>query len=278
MSRNANILVVEDEAHLAQGLLFNLQAEGYAVELAYDGEAALQKLLPSLSFPNALLDHPAGPAVDLPAREPLLAPKPENVSSATTFDLVLLDVMLPGKSGFDVVRQLRAAHNYVPVLMLTARGRPEDVLDGLDAGADDYLPKPFDLSILLARLHVLLRRMRWQERDTLASAAEPEKPSIYVFSGRTIDFSLLELTSNGPAIRLTLMEAEFLRYLSENPFRIIPRKELLEQVWRVHEDTDTRAIDNFVVRLRRYIEDEPANPVYLKTVRGVGYRFLPNGE
>jgi DNA-binding response OmpR family regulator len=191
--------------------------------------------------------------------------------------------MLPGKSGFDVVGELRAAGIYVPVLMLTARGRPEDVLRGLDAGADDYLAKPFDLSILLARIQVLLRRMRWQRKgsEPVPTSAEPppaDLPPTYSFAGRTIDFSMLELTAKGTITRLTLMEADFLRYLSLNPFRIIPRKELLEQVWRVHEDTDTRAIDNFVVRLRRYLEDEPANPVYLKTVRGVGYRFLPNGE
>ncbi len=248
MSTAARILIVEDEAHLAEGLLFNLQAEGYEAEVAHDGEAALQKL----------------------AEEP-------------AFAAVLLDVMLPGKDGFAVAAELRGSGNYVPILMLTARGRPEDVLGGLEAGADDYLAKPFDLSILLARLHVLLRRMQWQQRDLADGGARKdtagtEAPDTYEFAGRTIDFSLLELEAKGQRTRLTLMEAEFLRYLSEHPQRIIPRKELLEQVWRVHEDTDTRAIDNFVVRLRRYLEDEPASPVYLKTVRGVGYRFLPNGE
>ncbi len=245
MSTPARILVVEDELHLAEGLLFNLQAEGYQVALAGDGETALSLL-----------------------------------EQAPAFQAVLLDVMLPGKDGFAVASELRAAGNYVPVLMLTARGRPEDILNGLEAGADDYLAKPFDLSILLARLHVLLRRMHWQQtRSAPEQAADPaDPPTAYHFAGRTIDFALLELEAKGQRIRLTLMEADFLRYLSEHPFRIIPRKELLERVWRVHEDTDTRAIDNFVVRLRRYIEDEPATPVYLKTVRGVGYRFLPAGE
>jgi DNA-binding response OmpR family regulator len=248
MSGLARVLIVEDEEHLAEGLLFNLQAEGYEAEVAHDGEAALARL----------------------AEEP-------------PFAAVLLDVMLPGQDGFAVAAALRSSGNYVPILMLTARGRPEDVLGGLEAGADDYLAKPFDLSILLARLHVLLRRMEWQQRAAAekgtgktVTAAEP--PDLYEFAGRTIDFSLLELEAKGQRTRLTLMEAEFLRYLFEHPQRIIPRKELLEQVWRVHEDTDTRAIDNFVVRLRRYLEDEPATPVYLKTVRGVGYRFLPNGE
>lgn len=242
MTQNpTRILVVEDETHLAQGLLFNLQAEGFEVEIAADGESALTML----------------------TEEP--------------FDAVLLDVMLPGKDGFAVVRELREQRNYLPVLMLTARSRPEDVLKGFAAGADDYLPKPFDLSILLARLHGLLRRMAWHHRPSQVEASSDESAT-FEFAGRCIDFEALELTSLGKNIHLTLMEADFLRYLVRNQGRIISRKELLEQVWRVREDTDTRAIDNFVVRLRRYIEDEPTNPAYLKTVRGVGYRFVPQGE
>jgi DNA-binding response OmpR family regulator len=241
MSGAERILVVEDEAHLAQGLLFNLQAEGYEVAIDDTGEAALERL------------------------------------SQEAFDAVLLDVMLPGKSGFDVVAELRARKSFVPVLMLTARGRPEDVLRGFEAGADDYLPKPFDLSILLARLNGLLRRMKWH-RPVTESRATVEEQSTFTFEGRTIDFEALELTSLGKTIRLTLMEADLLRHLVRNQGRIISRKELLEQVWRVREDTDTRAIDNFIVRLRRYIEDEPSEPRYLQTVRGVGYRFQTGGE
>ena len=241
--KTARILVVEDETHLAQGLLFNLQAEGFEVEMAGDGESALNIL----------------------------------TSNGASFDAVLLDVMLPGKDGFAVARELREKQNYIPVLMLTARGRPEDVLDGFAAGADDYLPKPFDLSILIARLKSLLRRMAWHA--PVSSAEEiPEEVPRFEFAGRCIDFEALELTAPEKHIHLTLMEADFLRYLVRNQGRIISRKELLEQVWRVREDTDTRAIDNFVVRLRRYIEDEPGNPMYLKTVRGVGYRFVPPGE
>ena len=241
MSAAAKILIVEDETHLAQGLLFNLQAEGYDAAIDSDGEAALARL----------------------AKE--------------YFDAVLLDVMLPGKSGFDVVSELRAAQNYIPVLMLTARGRPEDVLLGFAAGADDYLPKPFDLSILLARLNGLLRRLKWHPRAESAPVVAEEIAS-FEFAGRKIDFEGLELTAMGRTIRLTLMEADLLRYLVRNQGRIVSRKELLEQVWRVHEDTDTRAIDNFIVRLRRYIEDEPSDPHYLQTVRGVGYRFLTSNE
>jgi DNA-binding response OmpR family regulator len=238
---SARVLIVEDETHLAQGLLFNLQAEGYEAAIDGDGEAALERL----------------------ARE--------------SFDAVVLDVMLPGKTGFDVVAELRARQDYVPVLMLTARGRPEDVLLGFAAGADDYLPKPFDLSILLARLNGLLRRLKWHQPVNTPPAAV-EDLSAFEFAGRKIDFEALELTAMGRTIRLTLMEVDLLRYLVRNQGRIISRKELLEQVWRVHEDTDTRAIDNFIVRLRRYIEDEPTEPRYLKTVRGVGYRFLASGE
>jgi DNA-binding response OmpR family regulator len=245
MTENAgHILIVEDEAHLAQGLLFNLQAEGFDVEIAGDGESAL-----------ALL------------------------AEGANFDAVLLDVMLPGKDGFTVAHELREQQNYVPILMLTARGRPEDVLQGFAAGADDYLPKPFDLSILLARLNGLLRRMAWHSVPSSPPMEEAQDvPAKFEFAGRCIDFEALELTAPDKHIHLTLMEADFLRYLVHNQGRIISRKELLEQVWRVREDTDTRAIDNFVVRLRRYIEDEPTNPTHLKTVRGVGYRFLPQGE
>jgi DNA-binding response OmpR family regulator len=239
----ANILVVEDEAHLAQGLEFNLRAEGYTVQLAVDGETALEMI------------------------------------AADPVDAVILDVMLPGRNGFSVAAELRAQQNFVPILMLTARGRPEDVLDGFSAGADDYLAKPFDLAILLARLHGLLRRKAWLRTEVSAEAPQPApastSPSIFSWAGRSINFDLLELTTPNKVIRLTLMECDLLRYLVQNQGRIISRKELLEQVWRVREDTDTRAIDNFMVRLRRYIEDNPAEPVFLETVRGVGYRFLP---
>jgi DNA-binding response OmpR family regulator len=175
------------------------------------------------------------------------------------------------------VRALRAAGRFVPVLMLTARGRTEDVLEGLEAGADDYLAKPFDLSILLVRLKTLLRRTAWHGAGAAvaASAGETEE---YRFAGRAIRFGALELEGPSGVTHLTVMEADLLRYLTEREGRIVPRKEFLEQVWRVHEDTDTRAIDNFIVRLRRYIEDDPAKPVHLLTVRGVGYRFVANPQ
>jgi DNA-binding response OmpR family regulator len=245
----SRVLIVEDEAHLAKGLRFNLEAEGHTVEVSGDGEHALDLLL----------------------------------EKRQEFDAVVLDVMLPGKNGFEVATALRAAKQFVPVLMLTARGRPEDVLKGFASGADDYLPKPFELAILLARLQGLLRRREWA-RQSHSETAEPKSDpeikdyDVFTFDGRTVDFGKLEICENGESIQLTLMEAELLRHLIKNNNRIVSRKSILEEVWGLHEDTDTRAIDNFVVRLRRYIEDNPAKPVHLLTVRGVGYRFIAEPE
>ena len=250
------VLIVEDEQHLADGLRFNLEAEGYEVDTAGDGEAALALLL----------------------------------EERRRFDAVVLDVMLPGKDGFAVAAELRAAGQFVPVLMLTARGHPEDVLRGFESGADDYLPKPFDLEVLIARLNGLLRRREWFHRDTqspgtalLKDAAKNQTTLVgesgpYVFDGKTIDFEKLELRAKGQVVRLTLMEAQLLRYLTEHAGEIVSRKAMLEDVWGLREDTDTRAIDNFIVRLRKYLETEPAKPKHLLTVRGVGYRFVTKFE
>jgi DNA-binding response OmpR family regulator len=225
------VLIVEDEQHLAEGLRFNLEAEGYAVDVVDTGEAALARLGPG---------------------------------EGQKFDLVVLDVMLPGKDGFAVVSELRAAKQFVPVLMLTARGRAEDVLKGFAAGADDYLPKPTELAILLARIAGLLRRSEWSRRPS----------DQYAFAGKTIDFDTLELRVGDRTLPLTLMEANLLRYLILHEGKAVSRKAMLEDVWAVHEDTDTRAIDNFIVRLRRYIEEDSGSPRHLLTVRGVGYRFI----
>jgi len=237
------IVVVEDEEHLATGLLFNLQAEGYRTHHESDGDSALDWLL---AAPETGPEAPAA---------------------------ILLDCMLPGKDGFAIVRSLRDAHRFIPVLMLTARSRTEDVLEGLEAGADDYLPKPFDLNILLVRIKTLLRRTAWQS-EAAPSIVEPSPPDEYAFDHHLIRFDALELIAPHGTTHLTVMEADLLRYLTDREGRIVPRKEILEQVWRVHEDTDTRAIDNFIVRLRRYIETDPGNPVHLLTVRGVGYKFV----
>ena len=241
MTPSPLIALIEDEEHLAQGLLFNLAAEGYRTHHESDGDAALAYLL---------------------------AP-PEPIAA------IVLDCMLPGTDGFAIARALRDLQCFTPILMLTARTRPEDVLEGIEAGADDYLPKPFDLNILLVRIKSLLRRTAWQSAPPIASA-EPSPADSYTFNRRTIRFDALELIAPHRTTRLTVMEADLLRYLTLRPGQIVSRKQILEEVWRVREDTDTRAIDNFIVRLRRYIEDDPSNPVHLTTVRGVGYRFLPN--
>jgi DNA-binding response OmpR family regulator len=226
------VLIVEDEQHLAEGLRFNLEAEGFDADVIDTGDGALERLLDSTSH----------------------------------YDLVVLDVMLPGKDGFTVVAELRQHRQFVPVLMLTARGRPEDVLKGFAAGADDYLPKPTELAILLARIGGLLRRSSWSRHQN--------KHDRYTFAGRTIDFDRLELSVGDRTLQLTLMEANLLRFLIEHQGKAISRKTMLEHVWGLREDTDTRAIDNFIVRLRRYIEKEPTRPKHLLTVRGVGYRFV----
>jgi two-component system alkaline phosphatase synthesis response regulator PhoP len=238
----SRILIVEDESHLAQGLLFNLEAEGHEASVVETGESALE----------SLGEH--------------------------NFDLIVLDVMLPGVSGFDVAKELRHRGNYVPVLMLTARSRAEDVLEGLAAGADDYLPKPFELSILLARIRSLLRRSQWSRQKESAPTEESVETApveTVMVDDRTIDLTNLELRYNGETVRLTLMEADLLRYFFRNSGRVISRKQILDEVWGLREDTDTRAIDNFIVRLRRYLEIDPAHPKRLLTVRGVGYRFEP---
>ena len=237
----SRILVVEDESHIAQGLRFNLEAEGHSVEVAGSGEDALQRMLTD--------------------REP--------------FEMIVLDVMLPGKDGFTVATELRKQQNFTPILMLTARSRPEDVLQGFESGADDYLPKPFNLDILVARIGGLLRRKNWLQT---ASDAPPPPADEFSFGGKTVDFQKLQLRSGDQIFQLTLMETDLLRYLIRNSGRPVSRKEILDQVWDLKEDTDTRAIDNFIVRLRRYIEKDPTKPKHLLTVRGLGYQFVIKPE
>lgn len=237
------VLVVEDEQHLADGLRFNLEAEGYGVDVVETGEEAL-----------ALL-----------------------VNDGSVFDLMVLDVMLPGQDGFSVITELRRAGQFIPTLILTARGHPDDVLRGFAAGADDYLTKPFELSILIARIRGLLRRREWLAGSPELWAGTNRRSDLFVFGGsteKTVNFDRLEICVRDQVFRLTQMEANVLRYLVKHEGRPVSRKSMLEQVWGVREDTDTRPIDNFIVRLRRYIEDDPTRPRHLLTVRGVGYRFL----
>jgi DNA-binding response OmpR family regulator len=249
------ILLVEDERHLAQGLRFNLEADGHEVTLVGDGELALARL----------------------------------EAARGIFDIVILDVMLPGRDGFEVATELRRAGDVVPILMLTARGRPDDVLRGFESGADDYLPKPFELAILLARVRGLLRRSSWTKpsrpsteiggttRHEIAASgtggADEERTAIR-FGGNLLDLAALELRVGSDAYHLTVMEADLLRYLLKNAGKAVSRKAILEDVWNLREDTDTRAIDNFIVRLRRYLKEDPGKPRHVLTVRGVGYKFI----
>ncbi len=238
----SRILIVEDERHLADGLRFNLEADGHEVRIAGDGVEGLDVLR----------------------------------AERGAYDAVVLDVMLPRMDGFEVARTLRAESDFVPILMLTARARPEDVLLGFESGADDYLPKPFELAILLARVKGLLRRRAWLRGPTepaKTSAAPAVDADVIGFAGHRLDLRALELHANGRAYRLTVMEADLLAYLVRHAGQVVSRKAILEDVWGLHEDTDTRAIDNFIVRLRRYLEADPAKPTLIVTVRGVGYRL-----
>jgi DNA-binding response OmpR family regulator len=235
----SQVLVVEDEQHIADGLRFNLEAEGYQVQVVDTGEAALDLLM----------------------------------EDGAAFDLMVLDVMLPGKDGFTVMSELRQSGRFIPTLMLTARGHPDDVLRGFAAGADDYLAKPFELAILIARIRGLLRRREWL-RNGIAGVEKTESSDAFTFGAKSIRFDLLEIRVRDQVFPLTLMEANILRYLVQHEGKPVSRKALLEEVWGLREDTDTRAIDNFIVRLRRYIEDDPGRPRHLVTVGGVDYRCV----
>jgi DNA-binding response OmpR family regulator len=229
----ARVLLVEDEAHLAKGIEFNLGLEGYAVEVVGDGLQA-----------EALLTG----------------------AGARPFDLVVLDIMLPGLDGLSLAQRMRAAGNYTPVLVLTAKSLPEDVVQGLSAGADDYLAKPFDLPVLLARVKGLLRRRDWTRGDGSAAESVQVGPA-------AVDFKSFEIHARGETFRLTVLEAMLLKLLVQNQGRVVGKAEILEKVWNLSPDTETRAVDNFIVRLRRYLEDNPRFPKHLVTVRGAGYKL-----
>jgi DNA-binding response OmpR family regulator len=231
------VLVVEDEEHLATGIRFNLELEGYRVDVVGDGYEALGRL--------------TGPG-------------------AVAYDLVLLDVMLPGLDGFAVVERLRKAGDYTAVLMLTAKGLPGDMVHGLEAGADDYLAKPFDLSVLLARVKGLLRRRDWARGDA------GDRPIVRVGEAE-VDFRGFQIHVRGETHPLTVLEAMLLKLLVENAGQVVSKSEILQKVWNLSPDTETRAVDNFIVRLRRYLEPNPRLPRYLLTTRGAGYRLVPEG-
>jgi two-component system OmpR family response regulator len=235
-----HILVVEDESHLAAGIKYNLEAEGYRVTTFGDGPSALR-----------------------------FVEKNKGVS------LVILDLMLPGMSGYAVCESLREAGNTMPVLILSARTLSEDRARGFDVGADQYMMKPFDLDEFLSRVKNLLRLY------DIRNSVEPQNakpPKIYEFGKARIDFETFEVAVAGEPIRMTHLEIKLLRYFVENPGRVIPRYELLENVWEMSGAMVTRAPDQFIRRLRKMFEPDPANPVYFLTVRDAGYRFIENAE
>ena len=230
----ARILVIEDEAHLAEGLAFNLEAEGHEVEIIGDGLEGAARL----------------------TRDP-------------KFDAVILDVMLPHMNGFEVARRTRAAGNFVPILILTAKDEGGDIVRGIEEGADDYLTKPFRLDELLIRLRALLRRRKWDN-----AADEPSGPREVAFGNVVARLDRLELETPSGTIQLTPREAALLSELIVHECEPLTRGDLLESVWGLKPDTRTRVVDSFIVRLRRYIELDPANPKHIESVRGHGYRFV----
>lgn len=233
----ATVLVVEDEAHLAAALKLNFELDGYRVVVARSLREAGAHLVQS-----------------------------------SPIDLILLDVMLPDGDGYSFCRQLRDSGQYMPVIMLTARSAAEDRVRGLDSGADDYMPKPFDLPELLARVRSALRRSGWRQSDQGGEVAQ----ATLRFGDAVIQFDTHEATAFGKPVRLTQLELDLVRYFAQNPGRVLSREELLERVWKLRNAPNTRSVDNFIVRLRRYFEREPDKPVHFVSHRGSGYRFVPD--
>ncbi len=228
------ILLVEDERHIADGLIFNLEAEGYTVRHAESGEKGLE-----------LLEKGA--------------------------DLIVLDLSLPGIDGIEVCRRARDLNPQLPILMLTARGSEKDRIEGLSAGADDYLTKPFSLAEFLLRIGGMLRRFGWYRPAT------NEAKNCY-FGANHVNLADGSATTPQGEITLTDLESRLLALFCAREGEVLSRSELLESAWGLAPDTETRTLDNFIVRLRKYFEPDPANPVHFLTVRGRGYRFVQQSE
>lgn len=230
------ILIVEDEPHIAAGLKLNLELEDFEAEVAGTARQASQMLV-----------------------------------SSRGFDIIILDIMLPDMDGFEFCRRLRASGNLTPVIMLTARNESSDRIHGLEVGADDYLTKPFEIDELLARIRSMLRRMGWaQSTEPLVDAA-----SRLNFGDVDIDFETHEVRVRDELVELTRLELDLIRYFADNAGRVIPRDELLAEVWGLRNYPNTRTVDNFIVRLRRYFEPDPKNPRHFLSIRGSGYKFVP---
>jgi DNA-binding response OmpR family regulator len=229
----ANILIVEDEAHIAAGLRFNLELEGHQVEVATDGLVAKRLL----------------------------------IEETHAYDLVILDLMLPHVSGFELCRAIRRQSNTLPILMLTAKRDDPDKVYGLRMGADDYVTKPFNLEELLARIEAILRRKGW-------SAPTPAEHDLLEFGDVRIDFDTFEATVDGVDVKLTPIEFGLMRYFRDNEGMVLSRDQLLEAVWGWQNPASTRTVDNFILRLRRSLEPVPSAPKHILSVRGAGYKFV----
>ena len=231
------ILVVEDEKNLAAGLKLNFELEGYEVEVAPTAREAAAKLL-----------------------------------RVGSFDAILLDVMLPDATGFDLLAKVRGAGDFTPVLMLTARDATGDRVRGLELGADDYLTKPFELEELLARVRSMLRRRNWEREQGEVGQGTTE---ILRFDHAEIDFKAREARREGREIKLTRLEFDLLHYLSQRPNTVCTREELQAEVWKLDNYPSSRMVDNFILRLRKHFEPNPSKPRYFVSVRGAGYKFVP---
>ena len=233
------VLVVEDDEAIAQGLVFNLQRKGYAVEASADGLDALARI------------------------------------QAASFDLVLLDVRLPGIDGFELCQRLRQSGVLTPILMLTARGQPDDVIFGLKMGADDYVVKPFDLAELLARVEGMLRRLAWSRQSASGAATAGESSQRREFGQFWIDFDSYEAKTRVGVVQLSQKEVAVMRVFLTRPQQVVTRRELLTEVWQLPHHPNERVVDNVIVALRQHFEENSARPRHILSVRGVGYRFVP---
>ncbi len=225
------ILLVEDDPNLADGLILNLEAEGYQVVHLGNGNEVVGEF------------------------------------KRGNFDLILLDIMLPGTDGLTVCKRLRSEGYKVPILFITARGDTEDRIEGLVAGGDDYITKPFDVAELMARIQGIFRRQAW------LAAGDEAVGDLYEFDGRAINFKTFEASGPGGTVTLTHKECMVMKYLVERTSEVVSRDQLLDAVWGYHTYPTNRTIDNFILKLRKVFENDPKNPKYIETIRGVGYRF-----
>ena len=233
--KKPHILLVEDEKHIAQGIIFNLELEGFLITHAETGATAMDAF------------------------------------GRQSFDLVVLDLMLPDSHGFDLCREMRKTDPQLPILMLTALGEEQDRVSGLKEGADDYLTKPFSLDKFLLRIRGMLRRSAWYQPSQI-------KTEDYQFGSNLIDLNNLAAETTKGKIRITELEGRMLAIFFSNEGETLTRATLLKSVWGMAEDTETRTLDNFIVRIRKYFEEDPANPKHFLTVRGRGYRFVRKPE